>query len=834
MKRIFADSSPVLGEREKRNADAARKMAEECVVLLKNDGTLPLPKIGTVALFGMGARHTIKGGTGSGDVYSRSVTSVEQGLLEAGFDIVTGDWLDRNETYRTRKNEEYLNMVTRMAEETGVSTIAVSFENPFIEPEPLKITENDIASADAAVYVIARNSGEGADRKNVRGDYLLYEGEKADLTLLASRYEKLIVVLNIGGVMDLRELYAIDGIGAVILMAQLGNIGGSVLADVLTGKVNPSGKLTDTWARHYEDYPSSEGFSDNDGNTDDERYNEGIYVGYRYFDSFGVEPLHPFGYGLSYTEFSTRIEKAELAGGTLCVCVKVTNTGDRFAGKEVVQLYSSAPAGKLDQPDKELKAFAKTGLLLPGKSECVDLKADVRSFASYSEEQAAWILEKGDYAVLVGTSAACVECAAVITVKDEILVARYKNLFHDDCPLDELKNEHRRSMAYGNVPVLTIDPSCIISETAAYCGQRTEYTAPQDAPITAGDVLSGKNTVEELAAQLTVEEMAQLVVGTLRQEGSSALGDSSYTIPGAAGDTSAILSPRGLGPIIMADGPAGLRLKQSFRADRDGNLLPDGDGEGDTFYQYCTAIPIGWALSQSWNTALVEEIGDMIGGEMEHFGIDLWLAPALNIHRNPLCGRNFEYYSEDPLVSGLFAAAVNRGVIRHKGKSTVIKHYAANSQEDNRYFTNSHVSERALREIYLKGFEIAIKEAEPYAVMSSYNLVNGIHTANSHDLLQAVLRDEWGFKGMVMTDWFTSQDLPFFTGGKLHQYPISASTGCIYAGNDLQMPGCQKNVDDIIAAVTEGKEVDGYRITKADLQSCASNIMRVVLSTVDK
>ena len=257
------------------------------------------------------------------------------------------------------------------------------------------------------------------------------------------------------------------------------------------------------------------------------------------------------------------------------------------------------------------------------------------------------------------------------------------------------------------------------------------------------------------------------------------------------------------------------------------------DDNSDTYYQYCTAIPIGWALAQSWNMELLEKIGSMVGVEMEEFGIDLWLAPALNIHRNPLCGRNFEYYSEDPLVSGKSAAAITRGVQSHSGRGTTIKHFAANSQEDNRYFTNSHINERAIREIYLRGFEIAVKESQPLSIMTSYNLLNGIHTANHYDLIQAVARDEWGFKGFVMTDWFTSQHQPELTGNGTVIYPISASTGCIYAGNDVQMPGCQKNVDDIVAAVYKGEEIDGYKITLADLQFNAANVIRVAIQSYD-
>jgi beta-glucosidase len=315
-------------------------------------------------------------------------------------------------------------------------------------------------------------------------------------------------------------------------------------------------------------------------------------------------------------------------------------------------------------------------------------------------------------------------------------------------------------------------------------------------------------------------------------------------VPGAAGDTSSILNDsRKVKNLILADGPAGLRLQPHFKTNLSGEVIPGGwvmsgveqpfgddvnESNSIDYYQYCTAIPIAWALAQSWNTELIYKAGDVVGLEMEQFGVDLWLAPALNIHRNPLCGRNFEYYSEDPLIAGKTAAFITKGVQSHKGKGTTIKHFAVNNQEDNRFFLNAHVSERTLREIYLKGFEIAVRESQPLSIMTSYNLLNGIHTANRYDLIQSLARDEWGFKGTVMTDWFTSQDVPAITGKFERNYPISASTGCIHAGNDIQMPGCQKNVDDIVEAVNGNKEIDGYKITKADLQYCTANILRVV------
>lgn len=848
----YASKSPEITGRETRHMELARELAGECVVLLENDGALPLAERGKIALYGHGARQTVKGGTGSGDVNSRTVITIEQGLREAGFTITTTPWLDRNEEKFRKAKEDYLSWVAETAKKEQREEFTVMFDHPMKAVIPEPVTEADISGSDTktALYVIARNSGEGADRFCAEGDYLLFAQEREDIKRLTESYEQVIVVLNIGGVMDLTELKAIDGIGSILLMGQLGNIGGNVLADVLTGKVTPSGKLTDTWAKRYEDYPSSAEFSHNDGNVDDEFYSDGIYVGYRYFDTFGVEPLYPFGYGKSYTEFAMKTDEVQVENGTVRVLVTVANRGTEYAGKEVVQVYTSAPEGNLKKPFQELAAFGKTKLLAPGESEQMTITFAVSDMASYSGECAAWVLEAGSYYIRVGNSSAETEVAAELVLEKTLKTEQLKNLFKDGKPVEEITAPERKEECAHPGCRIVLNASEISTGSVTYTGERAEYHTDKTEKLTMEDILAGKCTVEELVSQLTVEELAEFCVGTLRADKGSVVGNASSTVPGAAGDTTAILAKeRGIKNMILADGPAGLRLQPHFKTKKDGTLLRGGSILGDSFepfdtsvkeeetddyYQYCTAIPIGWSLAQSWNPELLEKTGDMVGTEMEEFHVDLWLAPALNIHRNPLCGRNFEYYSEDPLVSGKAAAAITKGVQAHPGKGTTIKHFAANNQEDNRYFTNSHISERALREIYLKGFEIAVKESQPFSIMTSYNLLNGIHTANSHDLLQAVARDEWGFCGVVMTDWFTSQDMPQITGGHVAAYPISASTGCIYAGNDIQMPGCKKNVDDIVEAVKSGKELDGYRITLADLQFNAANVIRAVVKTMER
>lgn len=845
MVRFYAATNPEITGRETAHMELSRKLAGECVVLLKNEGVLPLERKGKIALFGNGARKTIKGGTGSGDVNSRTVINIEQGLTEAGFEITTSGWLDRYDSRWEAVTADHREQIMREAKEKGVPPIVMEFDDPLKGIAPVEITQEDIrmSQTDTAVYVIARNSGEGADRFCEKGDYLLFEEEEENLTLLVKHYEKVVVVLNTGGIMDIAAVNRIQGIGAIVHMAQLGNIGGHVLADVLLGSINPSGKLTDTWAKDYYDYPSSKDFSHNNGNVSDEYYTDGIYVGYRYFDTFGVEPEYCFGYGMSYTDFDIETKEVMLKDDRVTVQVNVRNTGEKYSGREVVQIYVSAPDGKLDKPFQELAAFEKTRELKPGESQLLEIAFAAEEMASYSEAEASWMLEAGDYVIRVGNSSRDTVPAGIIRLADTVRTEEARNVLTVDCDLEEIKAPGR-SAEKPEVPVIMMDSSSIRTRKAVYREKREQMNEDSGRTWSMSDVRSGSCTVEQLAAQLSVEELAELCVGTLRKsEDLTVVGGASCSVPGAAGDSSGILAEsRGIRGLILADGPAGLRLQPHFKADREGRILPGGEKMGDhitpfendpregvtDYYQYCTAIPIGWALAQSWNRELARQAGSMVGEEMEQFHVDLWLAPAMNIHRNPLCGRNFEYYSEDPLISGRMAAAITQGVQGHNGKGTTIKHFAANNQEDNRYFVNAHVSERALREIYLKGFEIAVRESQPFSIMTSYNLLNGIHTANSRDLLQFVARDEWGFEGVVMTDWFTSQNVPMLTGKFERKYPISASTGCIHAGNDLQMPGCQENVDDIIKAVKSGESVDGYSITLADLQFNAANLLRVV------
>ena len=843
-----ASTQGEMSAREKAHMEKVRRFAPDGMVLLENDGTMPLgSSIKKLALFGNGARHMIKGGKGSGDVNSRSVVGVEQGLKDAGLEIVSTAWLDGYDKICDDANKAYEDHVMEVVEKTGnpMAGFMEYFQNPYHDPDVQEITDAELPDADAAVYVIARDSGEGRDRMPVAGDYELSDNEKKNIEKLAARYDKFVVALNVGGVIDTKALRSIKGIGAVLLMSQAGNVIGTVFADVLLGKSAPTGHLAMTWAENYSDYPAFDTFSSQNGNLDDEYYKEGIYVGYRYFDSFGKKPAYPFGYGLSYTSFNITVNDVALDGEKLNAKVSVKNTGSEFAGRELVQLYVSAPDGRIEKPVKELKAFAKTKELKPGEAQELTLTARVSEFASYDESKASYVLESGIYFIRIGKDACSTHVAAAVEVKDEVVTYKLSNRMKLDEKMEELSAKGMTPLTYdgeeaekASAKVLTLDASAIKTVTVEYEGAPVECKTDKTETVTLADVKSGRATMDDLLAQLTMEEMADLCVGTARGGfgGMSVIGTASAVVPGAAGDTcSKMAEARGVHNLVLADGPAGLRLTPFFAVDEENKIIPelsassfrtigldklpktDIKGEVTNYYQYCTAIPIATMLAQTWDMDVVEEAGDLVGVEMEELGVNLWLAPGMNIQKNPLCGRNFEYYSEDPFLAGMCAAADTKGVQKHKGCGTTIKHFACNNQEDNRMHTNAHVSERALREIYLKGFEVAVKESQPLSIMTSYNLVNGIHTANNYDLLTAICRNEWGFKGVVMTDWGTTGNA--MTDRETFKYGCSNAADCVRTGNDLTMPGSDADVECILSK----------GVTRAELQACCRRILECVL-----
>ncbi|MDI9509490.1 MAG: beta-glucosidase [Clostridiaceae bacterium] len=811
---------------EAEHSALAREAAAEGFVLLKNeDNLLPIQTGSRIALFGAGAGRTIKGGTGSGDVNERASVTIYQGLKEAGYQITTEEWInDYDKKYTEARLAWKKAILEDSAARSAAGELSSFFEaytaHQFIMPVGANVYQTE---ADTAVYVLSRIAGENADRHAKGSDYYLSDEEHKMLVDLCASYEKVVVLINAGGVVDLSFLDELSQIKAVLVVSQPGMEGGHAVADVLSGAVNPSGKLTDTWAMRYEDYPNAASFSHNNGNVEQELYEEGIYVGYRYFDSFEVPARYGFGYGLSYTTFSVNFESVVTdVHGTVTVKVSVSNTGDA-SGKEVVEVYVGLPDGKLEKEARRLCAFGKTNLLAPCESQIMTLSFDADKLESYDEEHAEWILEKGIYGIYVGTSLEGSRLCAALKLSEDKVLTKVTNI----CPLQHNLNllslpaEKRRTRYEAMVQDAAFVP------TVAY-----DLTAIETVVVDY-EVAEPEDEASRLVDSLTDEQLVLLACGDpakgqseeSAQEG--ALGSAGASVPGSAAETSTAALEQGIANIVLADGPAGLRLTKAYYI-KDGKIVPtpmemnlehgflyDGaEPDGEKWYQFCTAIPVGTCLSQTWNMELLERLGVMVGEEMKMFGVQLWLAPGMNIHRNPLCGRNFEYFAEDPLLSGRCAAAITKGVQSHKGIGTTIKHYACNNQEDNRMASDSILTERTLREIYLKGFEIAVKESKPLSIMTSYNLINGIHAANNYDICTKVARHEFGFDGVIMTDWTTTNVDENCT-----------AAGCMIAGNDIVMPGLEMDFDSIRAALADGS------LSREQLKKCITHLVRVVLQS---
>ena len=953
-------TSEEISEREQRHRILAREAAEESIVLLKNDGVLPLPTGIPVALFGAGAGLTIKGGTGSGDVNVRHSVSIYDGFTLARVRVTSKDWI---EDYEERYELARQAWKRQILDECGGTTDGQLFfdtytSHAFEMPEGRPIEDTDVQDAKTAVYVISRVAGEGSDRHLAKGDYYLTDHELEDIRVLATLVEKIVIVINAGAPIDLTVLEAMPEVKAILFMGQAGEEGGNACARILLGFVNPSAKLTATWARSYMDYPGAMEFSDVRAQLDEDnaygassscdgravagnvsdggemagtdgasqgkkaaaetidrdallarsRYEEGIYVGYRYFDSFGVAPRYHFGHGLSYTSFVLTAEAPRAAADGLYIPVTVENTGNPYAGKEVVQVYAACPqpavisgedgvkAAASGEPAetlaedagngvkaaasgetaetlagdagnggagveasaqaqveakeyKRLVAFQKTRLLAPGEQETMTLHVDGRALASfrtdYDAAHGAWVIEAGRYAIFVGSSSeeSRLQLAGVVEVAEEKVLEIVPHIcpvkdadFHEcAAPVESLR---RKTQAWSDTWATMKQAAQQGKRIAGLCGKLGWTQALGETVWAPGEEPVFRNAQDDLdrmahaiASALEVKDLIPLLMGEFDMH-ASALGSAGQRVPGTAGETSRSLEELLHVPgISMADGPAGLRLSRSYLVERaTGEKLSTGieanfengffasepaePEKYERWYQFTTAWPVGTNLAQTWNEELLGAVGRATGIEMEEFHVAWWLAPGMNIQRNPLNGRNFEYYSEDPLLSGKMAAAITKGVQTLPGVGTTVKHFACNNQENNRMGVDAVVSERALREIYLRGFEIAIKESQPMCIMTSYNEINGVHSANNADLCTEIARREWHFQGVIMTDWATTLDF----GG-------ADAAGCVAAGNDLIMPGATSDLENIEQAYAEG------RLSEADIRSCAERVLNIVLRT---
>ncbi|MBQ7358533.1 MAG: glycoside hydrolase family 3 C-terminal domain-containing protein [Lachnospiraceae bacterium] len=786
-------------------AELGRLVASQGAVLLKNEKeTLPIQKGEKVAIFGRCQIEYYRSGTGSGGAVNVPYTT---NLLD-GMRQIEGVQVDE-----------------------ALASIYADFirENPFdnggggwaAEPWFQKEMPLDDALAkevaernDKAVVVIGRTAGEDKDNVDAPGSYQLTEVELQMLKTVCAHFDKVIVALNVSNIIDMSFMCdkdCKDSIQSVIYLWHGGIEGGNAAADVLTGRVTPSGKLSDTIVYNLQDYPSTEGY----GDPYISYYKEDIYVGYRYFETFAPDKvMFPFGYGLSYTKFEMQGSMG-YDGQKLTVSAKVKNIGDRYAGKEVVQVYVEAPQGKLGKASRSLVGFAKTSLLIPGQEETVTIEIPKYYLASYDDSGATghkscYVLEAGEYHVYIGDSIRCLQRLSMQQTKgNEIGSLQIEDLevieqlseaaapvkAFDRLVAGQMKADGTYQETYAQVPLKTIDIAGRIQ-----ANMPSFLTITGDQGIRFKDVQAGKATLDDFVAQLNEAQLATLVRG----EGMC----SEKVTPGTAaafGGVSDDLASYGIPVGCCADGPSGIRMDNGAKA---------------------TQLPIGTLLACTWDAPLVEKMSQLLGKELVRNEIDSLLGPGLNIHRNPLNGRNFEYFSEDPLLTGKMAAAVVRG-IASVGTTGTMKHFACNNQETGRQNVDAIVSERALREIYLRGFEIGVKEGHATSIMTTYNPLNGYWNASNYDLNTTILRKEWGFEGIVMTDWWARMN-DVEEGGAPN---IKDTRSMIRSQNDLFMVvsnnGAEVNThgDNTLEALKEGK------LTLGEMQRCAKNILTFLLKS---
>lgn len=744
------------------------------IVMLKNDGALPLKQGGTAAVFGRIQLHYYKSGTGSGGMVNVSkVIGITDGLLDAGYKL----------------DEQLLNAYREWDEQNPFDYGEGWGGEPWSQKEmPLtdELVGGAASRADAAIVIIGRTAGEEMDNKLEKGAFLLSDLEEDMLRRVTSAFDKTVVLLNTGGLIDMSFMDRYP-VSAVMYVWQGGMVGGAGTAAVLTGEVSPSGKLPDTIAYEISDYPSDKFF----GSGDMDCYGEDIYVGYRYFETFAKDRVRfPFGFGMSYTSFDITASDFKLDGNKVTGSVNVKNTGST-PGREVVQIYCSAPQGKLGKPARVLCGFDKTRTLQPGESQTLSFEIPLESVASYDDSgvtghKSAWILEQGGYVFYAGADVRSASEAYSLTLP-ETVVRQCKSALG---PLTAFK----RMVNSGGKPEFEDVP--LTGEAFPHDHAKLPAEIPQtgDRGIRLADVVNGKNTLEEFTAQLTDYDLSCIIRG----EG---MGSPKVTAGTAAafGGVSDTLTALGIPCACCDDGPSGMRLDCGTKA---------------------FSLPNGTLLASTFDRPLMTELFTFMGLEMHTNQVDCLLGPGMNIHRHPLNGRNFEYFSEDPYLTGEMASAELAG-LHSTGAEGTIKHFCGNNRETRRHFLDSVISERALREIYLRGFENAVKKGGAKSVMTTYGQVNGVWTAGNYDLVTGILRDDWGFDGFTMTDWWANIN----RRGKAPDKSDFAAMAM--AQNDVYMvtaDGAACN-DNTLDSLNSGE------LTRGELQRNAMNILRFLTTT---
>ncbi len=762
--------------------DTAAKMVSEGIVMLKNENNaLPLDTDKEVAVFGRIQFHYYKSGTGSGGMVNvTKVVNILDGLIDNGVKV----------------NEKLLDTYRKWDKENPFDLGEGWGGEPWSQKEmPLDegLVKETAKSCETAIVIIGRTAGEEQDNRLEAGSYLLSDDEIAMLTVVRENFKKVVLLLNVGNIIDMTDINRIAP-DSVLYVWQGGMTGGKGTADVLTGKVSPSGKLPDTIAYKASDYPSDANFG-REKNRD--IYAEDIYVGYRYFETFAKEKvLYPFGFGLSYTEFEIKTEKAEITEGAVKLSVSVKNIGS-YKGKEVIEVYCEAPQGRLGKAARVLCGFEKTRELVPQEEQVVEIAVDIAKLASYDDSgvtgnKSCYVLEAGEYKFYVGSDVRSAEYACSFEQGEDLVTERLTQALAPVESFERIKpvcEGGAFSIGREAVPVSEVDESARRLEKLP---KEIAYTG--DKGIKLWDVKNGKNTMDEFIAQLSDYDLSCIIRGEGMGSPRVTAGTAS-----AFGGVSENLNGFGIPAGCCSDGPSGMRLDCGTKA---------------------FSLPNGTMIASSFNKELTSELFTFMGLEMAANKVDCLLGPGMNIHRHPLNGRNFEYFSEDPFLTGKMAAAELKGMAG-AGVTGTIKHFCANNRETNRHFIDSVVSERALREIYLKGFEIAVKEGGASSVMTTYGIVNGLWTAGNFDLNTVILREEWGFKGFTMTDWWANINV---RGKEPDKTDLAAMAR---AQNDVYMvcPDGEKNDDNTLVALENGG------IERCELQRNAANICGFLLHT---
>lgn len=762
--------------------DTAAKMVSEGIVMLKNENNaLPLDTDKEVAVFGRIQFHYYKSGTGSGGMVNvTKVVNILDGLIDNGVKV----------------NEKLLDTYRKWDKENPFDLGEGWGGEPWSQKEmPLDegLVKETAKSCETAIVIIGRTAGEEQDNRLEAGSYLLSDDEIEMLTVVRKHFKKVVLLLNVGNIIDMTDINRIAP-DSVLYVWQGGMTGGKGTADVLTGKVSPSGKLPDTIAYKASDYPSDANFGREENR---DIYAEDIYVGYRYFETFAKEKvLYPFGFGLSYTEFEIKTEKAEITEGAVKLSVSVKNIGS-YKGKEVIEVYCEAPQGRLGKAARVLCGFEKTMELVPQEEQLVEIAVDIAKLASYDDSgvtgnKSCYVLEAGEYKFYVGSDVRSAEYACSFEQGEDLVTERLTQSLAPVESFERIKpvcEGGAFSIGREAVPVSEVDESARRLEKLP---KEIAYTG--DKGIKLWDVKNGKNTMDEFIAQLSDYDLSCIIRGEGMGSPRVTAGTAS-----AFGGVSENLNGFGIPAGCCSDGPSGMRLDCGTKA---------------------FSLPNGTMIASSFNKELTSELFTFMGLEMAANKVDCLLGPGMNIHRHPLNGRNFEYFSEDPFLTGKMAAAELKGMAG-AGVTGTIKHFCANNRETNRHFIDSVVSERALREIYLKGFEIAVKEGGASSVMTTYGRVNGLWTAGNFDLNTVILREEWGFKGFTMTDWWANINV---RGKEPDKTDFAAMTR---AQNDVYMvcPDGEKNDDNTIAALENGG------IERCELQRNAANICGFLLHT---